>query len=147
MEIGMFTPVLGLPEVIPNHPKERLVCAGKNATAQKAHPGQPAILHSINLIGRRRIAVKIKRTAAILSTAAATLACGFPGLALMCLGNLTILTTQEAGIPSPVAISDLVMSAIYLAIGLTLFLVPVAVGLASFYLAGVQEQTNTERAA
>jgi hypothetical protein len=93
---------------------------------------------------RKETAVKIKQTAAILSTAAATIACGFPGLALMCLGNLTILTTQEAGIPSHLAISDLVMSAIYLAAGLTLFLVPVAVGLVSFYLAGVQEITSTE---
>ncbi|MDX9991591.1 MAG: hypothetical protein RBS68_06020 [Anaerolineales bacterium] len=91
---------------------------------------------------------KIPRTAAILVAAAATMACGFPGLAFMCLGNLTILTTQDGGIPSPVAISDLAMSAIYLAFGLFLFLVAVAIGLISFYLVESPESTtNAERAA
>jgi hypothetical protein len=88
--------------------------------------------------------MKIPRTAAILLTAAATMACGFPGLALLCLGNLVLLTTQNAGIPSVVAISDLSISAMYLAIGLTLFLVPVAIGLTTFYLADTPDSVAVE---
>lgn len=88
--------------------------------------------------------MKIKRTAAILTTVAVTMSCGFPGLALMCLGNLTILTTQQAGIPSTVAISDLVMSATYLVIGLALFLVPVITGAVTLSLSDSPDRMPTK---
>jgi hypothetical protein len=88
--------------------------------------------------------MKIRRTAAILITVAVTMSCGFPGLAMMCLGNLTILTTQEAGIPSTIAISDLVMSAIYLLTGLMLFLIPVVVGAVTLSLSDSPDRMPTK---
>lgn len=84
--------------------------------------------------------MEIKRTAAILLTAATAATCGFPGLVLMCMGNLKILSSQAPGSLSSVAISDLIISAIYLAIGLALFVIPVATGLISLTLANGNEK-------
>ena len=77
----------------------------------------------------------MNRTAAILLTAATAFSCGFPGVAMMCLGNLSLLDTQFPGQPAPEALISLFLSGVYLAIGLTLFAIPVIVGLVSFSLA------------
>lgn len=77
----------------------------------------------------------INRNAAILLTAATAFSCGFPGVAMMCLGNLSIINTQYPGQPPVDALKNLLLSGIFLWIGLTLFVIPVAVGVISFSLA------------
>jgi hypothetical protein len=56
------------------------------------------------------------------------------------MGNLKILSSQTPGSLSSVAMSDLIISAIYLAIGLALFVIPVATGLISLTLANGNEK-------
>jgi len=77
----------------------------------------------------------IKRNAAILLTAATAFSCGFPGVAMMCLGNLSIINTQYPGQPPVDALTNLFLSGIFLWIGLVLFIIPVAVGIISFSFA------------
>lgn len=75
------------------------------------------------------------RNAAFLMTVATAFSCGFPGIAMMCLGNLSLINTRYPGQPTTDALSVLFQTAVYLAIGLALFVVPVITGIISFGLA------------
>ena len=85
----------------------------------------------------------MKRNAAILLTAATTFSCGFPGVAMMCIGNLSLINTQYPGQPTTDALSALFQTAAYLAIGLALFVVPVITGIISFSLAQNNEKAES----
>lgn len=84
----------------------------------------------------------MKRNAAILLTVATAFLCGFPGVAMMCLGNLSLINTQYPGQPTPDVHSALFQTAVYLAIGLALFVIPVITGIISFSLAQNNEKAE-----
>lgn len=86
----------------------------------------------------------INRNAAILLTAATAFSCGFPGVAMMCLGNLSIINTQYPGQPPVDALTNLALSGVFLAIGLLLFVIPVVVGIISFSLAQKAQSKEAE---
>lgn len=86
----------------------------------------------------------INRNAAILLTAATAFSCGFPGIAMMCLGNLSLINTQYPGQPPVEALTNLFLSGVFLAIGLALFVIPVSVGVISFSLARKSESQEVQ---
>jgi len=85
----------------------------------------------------------MKRNAAILLTVATAFSCGFPGVAMMCLGNLSLINTQYPGQPTTYALSALFQTAAYLVIGLALFVVPVITGIIYFSLAQNNEKDES----
>ena len=84
----------------------------------------------------------MKQNAAMLLTVATAFSCGFPGVAMMCLGNLSLINTQYPGQPTPDALSALFQTAVYLAIGLALFVIPVITGIISFSLTQNNEKAE-----